>query len=97
MPTLEDVPTYPKLRANRLKADNPDAMLPGQPYTIFNARDVLGTLPEEYELVVSRAARWAGVPDEYLSSVIERFERRVVRWWDGEKKRLIEASKEEEE
>jgi len=97
MTTLEDVPTYPKLRANRSKADNPEAMLPGQPYTIFNAQDVLGTLPEEYELVVSRAARWAGVPDEYLSSVIERFERRVVRWWDGEKKRLIEASKEEEE
>lgn len=69
-------------------------MLPGQPYTIFNARDVLGTLPEEYELIVSRAALWAGVPEQYLFSVIERFERRVVRWWDCEKKRSIEEEDE---
>lgn len=65
-----------------------DAILSGESYTIFNARDVFGTLPEEYELVISRAARWAGVPGEYLSGVIEKFERRVVRWWDGEKRRL---------
>jgi RNA polymerase I-specific transcription initiation factor RRN7 len=66
-------------------------MLPGESYTIFNARDILGTLPEEYGLVISRAARWVGVSDEYLSGVIEKFERRVVHWWDGEKRRLKEA------
>jgi len=93
---VHDVPSYPKLPSNDLNhGDAEDAVLPGQSYTIFSALDVLGTLPEEYELVVSRASRWAGVPEEYLSSVVEKFERRVVRWWEGEKRREKEELKEE--
>ena len=88
---VHDVPSYPKLPSNDLnQGDAEDAVLPGQSYTIFSALDVLGTLPEEYELVVSRASRWAGVPGQYLSSVVENFERRVVRWWEGEKRRGTE-------
>jgi len=88
---LQDVPSHPKLPSNGLnKDDAEDAVYPGQSYTIFSALDLLGTLPEEYELVVSRASRWAGVPGQYLSSVVENFERRVVRWWEGEKRRGTE-------
>jgi RNA polymerase I-specific transcription initiation factor RRN7 len=88
--TCKDAADFSKLPTNLLKDDIEDVVLSGESYTIYNARDVLGTLPEEYELVISRAARWVGVPGEYLSGVIEKFERRVVHWWDGEKRRLKE-------
>lgn len=91
-------PVYPILRANTLNEDdNEDAALPGQAYTIYNPQDVLGTLPVEYEKVLSRAAHVVEVPDDYLSAVIDKFEHRIIRWWDGEKKRHREALKEEEE
>lgn len=80
---LATVSSYPRLSANHVSEEN--AVLPGQAYTIFKARDVLGTLPEEYELVVGRASRWAGVPEGYLCRVVERFERRIMRWWERQK------------
>jgi len=87
---------YPKHRSSAHKGDA-DAMRPGESYTIYSALDIFGSLPEEHELPVNRAARWVGVADEYLCRVIEKFERRVVRWWDTEKKRRKDRSKEEEE
>ncbi|KAA1466439.1 hypothetical protein DENSPDRAFT_768843 [Dentipellis sp. KUC8613] len=56
---------------------------PGAVYTIYNSRDVLGTVSEEYEMVVGRAARVTGVGDEYMGGVVEKYERRLTRWWDG--------------
>jgi RNA polymerase I-specific transcription initiation factor RRN7 len=53
---------------------------PGEEYRIWNARDVLGTLPGEYCLVLERAAGWVGVSCEYLGAVVEKYEKRIVRW-----------------
>ncbi|KAI0719577.1 hypothetical protein C8T65DRAFT_706255 [Cerioporus squamosus] len=64
-----------------------DVLRPGEQYTIYNTQDILGSLPDDMELVIARAAKWAGVDDAYVSGVVERFERRVVRWWDNAKRR----------
>jgi len=53
---------------------------PGESHKIYYAHDVLGSVPEEYALVVERAARWCGVGDEVIYAVVERFERRFLRW-----------------
>ncbi|KAH9853495.1 hypothetical protein C2E23DRAFT_107671 [Lenzites betulinus] len=65
----------------------PDALRPGQDYHIYNTQDILGTVPEHLELVVSRAAQWAGVDDDYVLGVVERFERRVVSWMERVKRK----------
>lgn len=59
----------------------------GEGYTVYNTQDVLGTVPEDYALVVGRAAQWTGVDAEYIYGVVERYERRLVRWWDGMRRR----------
>jgi hypothetical protein len=41
---------------------------------------VLGTVFEEYALIVERAAHWCGIEDETIYAVVERFERRFLRW-----------------
>jgi len=60
---------------------------PGERYRIYHSDDILGYVPEEYQLVVGRAARWTGVDEEYMYSVVEKFERRFLRWWKAKKKR----------
>ncbi|KAH9943461.1 uncharacterized protein BXZ73DRAFT_40601 [Epithele typhae] len=60
---------------------------PGEQYTIYHTQDILGTLPEDLELVVSSAARWAGVDVLYVSGVVERVERRFEIWWETLRKR----------
>ncbi|KII95103.1 hypothetical protein PLICRDRAFT_202168 [Plicaturopsis crispa FD-325 SS-3] len=67
-----------------------DAILPGEAYIIYNSRDVSGTLPEEYERVLSRGARCVGVSNEYLAGVVQKYEHRVLRWWKGEKRKSRE-------
>ncbi|KAI0349413.1 hypothetical protein OH77DRAFT_1499561 [Trametes cingulata] len=67
--------------------ENSDAVRPGQNYPIYNTQDILGTVPEDLELVVGRAARWAGVDEDYVLGVVERFERRVVRWMESVKRK----------
>ncbi|KDR83659.1 hypothetical protein GALMADRAFT_56567 [Galerina marginata CBS 339.88] len=52
----------------------------GEEYKIWNARDVDGTLPEGYGRVLGRGAAVVGVDAVYLGGVVERFERRLVRW-----------------
>ena len=71
--------------ANAFK-DEANALKSGEEYTIYNTQDILGSLPDDLDLVISRAAKWAGVDEVYLSSVVERFERRVVRWWETVRK-----------
>lgn len=51
----------------------------GKNYTIFCTTDVLGELTEDYQLAVSRAARWCGVENDDVASIVERFERRLLR------------------
>jgi len=78
-----------KLGGTLPKEDDGDErpLRPGELYPIYNSRDVLGSLPEDYEVVLGRGARWVRVPTEYVSGVVEKFERRVVRWWKVEKRR----------
>ncbi|OCH94136.1 hypothetical protein OBBRIDRAFT_817467 [Obba rivulosa] len=74
-------PMPPGLPALEMDRDDGD-LRPGEQYTIYNTLDVLGVLPEDYGTVVRRAANWAGVDEDYIAGVVERFERRLVRWWD---------------
>ena len=55
---------------------------PGESHKIYYSHDVLGSVSEEYGLVVERAARWCGVGDQVIYAVVERFERRFMRWKD---------------
>lgn len=67
------------------------SLLPGESYKIYNARDVLGALPVDFEVVVGRAAQWTGVGEDYICRVVEYFERRLKRWWIRKQKGAEEA------
>ncbi|CDO75565.1 hypothetical protein BN946_scf184858.g5 [Trametes cinnabarina] len=67
--------------------DRPDGLKPGQDYHIYNAQDILGTVPKDLELVVACAAQWSGVDRDYVLGVVERFERRVLRWLESVKRK----------
>ena len=53
---------------------------PGESHRVYYSHDILGSVPENYALVVERAAHWCGVGDEVIYAVVERFERRFQRW-----------------
>jgi len=77
-----EVPGKPKLPANLPNENDAEgAGYPGEWYSILNGGDVLGTAAETYEQVVRRGSGWAGVDEEYMSRVVEKYEWRVVRWW----------------
>ena len=57
-----------------------ETLYPGQAYAVYSATDILGTVPEDYEVIVRCAARWTGVDEEVVHSVVETLERRLVRW-----------------
>ncbi|PVG00555.1 hypothetical protein CPB86DRAFT_729351 [Serendipita vermifera] len=59
--------------------DPPQVLHRGQSYKIYCTEDRLGTLPSEYELVLSRAAHWCGVDVDDVALIVERYERRLVR------------------
>ena len=82
----EDRVDRPDFSANTI-GEGVDQPRPGEEYTIYNTQDILGSLPTDLELVISRAARWAGVEDNYVCSAVERFERRVLRWWDRQQRK----------
>lgn len=69
------------MTAARLR-ENSEGLRPGQAYRIYNTQDILGSLPEQYELIVGRVAKWAGVDEEYVCGIVEKFEKRLARWWD---------------
>ncbi|KAH7921820.1 hypothetical protein BV22DRAFT_1106975 [Leucogyrophana mollusca] len=73
------------LPSTRLNGDDQGVLRPGESYTIYNSRDVLGKLPEDYELVVERSAKWTGVSNDYLCGIVELYERRFARWWSGQR------------
>ncbi|KAH7887669.1 hypothetical protein F5I97DRAFT_2010694 [Phlebopus sp. FC_14] len=62
-----------------------DILEPGESYTIYHSGDVLGSLAPELDLVVQKSARWTGVSCDVICGVVERYERRLVRWWNGER------------
>ena len=53
---------------------------PGESHKIYAAHDILGTVSGDYALVIERAARWCDVEDSTIYAVVERFERRFMRW-----------------
>lgn len=78
----------------------PAAPRPGESYKIYHAQDILGSVSGEYELILERAARWCGVDDETIYAVVERFERRLLRWKkkkDELEKDLVETESEVED
>ncbi|KAJ4478198.1 hypothetical protein J3R30DRAFT_3289949 [Lentinula aciculospora] len=53
-------------------------MTPGEKYTIFHSRDVFGSVPEEYGMLVKRGSNLVGIPEDYIDSLVEKYERRNV-------------------
>ncbi|KAJ7590937.1 hypothetical protein C8J56DRAFT_1163014 [Mycena floridula] len=62
-------------------SDEADLLRTGGSISIYNSRDVLGTLPEEMEKVLAFGAKWTGTEPEFLSGVVEAYEKRLTRWW----------------
>ncbi|KAF8556951.1 hypothetical protein OG21DRAFT_424311 [Imleria badia] len=62
---------------------NTGILEPGEMYTIYDAQDVLGNLSGEVKMMVEKSARWAGIDCDFMCGVVERYEGRVVRWWNG--------------
>lgn len=77
--------------ATLMGEEGDEGLRPGEGYRIYNSRDVMGTLPVDYETVLGRGARWTGVDGEYLGGVVEKYERRVMRWWEGQRRRAREG------
>ena len=77
----DERPHFTFTTANTVNSEE-GILKPGEEYPIYNTQDILGVLPHDLELVVSTTARWAGVEPTYVSGVVERFERRIARWWD---------------
>jgi RNA polymerase I-specific transcription initiation factor RRN7 len=70
-------------------------LLPGEGYRIYQSSDVLGDLPEPFEVLLRRAAGWAGIEMEDMGAVVERYERRLVRWWEDTKRKKDESASRE--
>ncbi|KAJ6485144.1 hypothetical protein C8R47DRAFT_549538 [Mycena vitilis] len=70
-------PRVDLLQATALQKSEEDVLRPGEGYTLCDA----GEMSADYALVVGRAARWVGVDEEYVRSVVACYERRVWRYW----------------
>lgn len=86
--TLEAKPSWRAMPAGVL-ADNAEAksLRPAEDFTIWNSRDVFGTLAEDYGTLLGRAAQCIRIGENSLGGVVELYERRFVRWWEEEKRR----------
>lgn len=60
---------------------------PGELYAVYSAHDVLGKLADAYATVLERAAGWCRVADDELGLVVERFERRLARLHERQRRR----------
>ncbi|KAK1236484.1 hypothetical protein PQX77_000261 [Marasmius sp. AFHP31] len=75
------IPTRPKFNRTDVSTGDEKRVRPGESYTVHHSRDVTGTMNEEMELVVRRGAQWVGISEDYLCGVVEKYERRLARWW----------------
>lgn len=73
-----------KLAATMVGEEGPR---PGQEYRIYSGKDVDGNVGGEYETIVKRGGEWVGVERGVVGGIVEVYERRVVGWWEKEKKR----------
>ncbi|KAG2141777.1 uncharacterized protein EDB93DRAFT_1089085 [Suillus bovinus] len=85
------------LPATKINVGETTVLQPGESYTIYHSRDVLGNLPEKQALIITRSAKWVGVSEDYLCGVVERFERRLRRWYYRERRREKEEQESEGE
>jgi RNA polymerase I-specific transcription initiation factor RRN7 len=77
----------PSLRGQGLpptKKNDGDMVIlePGEMYTVYDAKDVLGNLSGDLKMIVEKSARWAGIDCDFVCGLVERYERRLVRWWN---------------
>ncbi|KAG6336838.1 hypothetical protein ID866_2234 [Astraeus odoratus] len=75
------------LSSMEMSADGSGVLRSGESYTIYHSADILGNLPSDLDLLITRASRWAGVGRDDLCGAVERYERRLVRWWHTERQR----------
>jgi RNA polymerase I-specific transcription initiation factor RRN7 len=54
-------------------------LIPGDTLRSYDAKDLTGTLPPEYEVVLKAAAEVVGVAEEEVAQVVEILERRLER------------------
>jgi hypothetical protein len=80
MRPLPRLPAQDRIEPPLTDAVTTAVLRPGESYKIYHAHDVLGSVSEEYALIVERAARWCGVEEETIYAVVERFERRLLMW-----------------
>ena len=57
-----------------------DVIRGGESYKIYDYLDVGGTYDEEYWMVMSKVSEWVGVSEEYVSKIVEMFERRLTKY-----------------
>ncbi|THH32943.1 hypothetical protein EUX98_g1296 [Antrodiella citrinella] len=49
-------------------AESAETRFPGQGYAVYSSTDILGTVPEDYDVVVQRAASWTGMDERIIHS-----------------------------
>ncbi|KAJ7713757.1 hypothetical protein DFH07DRAFT_863726 [Mycena maculata] len=78
-PVVNEGPVEPLwgLGATGLKEHAEEVHRPGENYTVWAPEE----MPDSYGMVVKRASRWAAVGEEYVSTVVAHYERRLSRWW----------------
>lgn len=62
-------------------ADETSVLIPGAVVSMYRGVDVTGLMPADYDVVLSAAATWSGFAAADVAVVVERYERRLVRWW----------------
>lgn len=85
-PTRDVLPKTPPVALPAISVSSNiqnSALSPGQSYTVYSSTDILGTVHEDYDIVVQRAATWTGVDEEFIHGIVENLERRLWRWWDS--------------
>lgn len=78
--TLPQLPAQDPVDPALAESTSITVLRPGESHKVYYSHDVLGSVPENYALVIGRAAHWCGVGDDVIYAVVERFERRFLRW-----------------
>jgi len=89
----------PLIEITEVNEDIPNKSLPAMPgegVRIYDASDITGILPEQYEVVLRAAAGLVGVTEEYLGEVIENLERKLERRRSRHKGRGSQRNESEE-
>jgi len=65
-----------------------EGLAPGEQYAIYKTGEAAGEVPESSEVAIGRAGLVTGTGAELVGRVAETFERRLLSWWQREKRRL---------